>query len=214
MKASNFKSIEERLSQRDPSYPDKIKATDRRRYDWSLCESGMLSEAELLEIYLVATQLPTIEEDELPEPAAVPYLSAEYLTANGCRGLEDENNVLKLLVCDPYSINRHRYFIETLHGKEVHFYLIRRSLLERLIAKLHAAAGRMGQRGTIDPEDLSRLGQSLQTDVQQRYYNADPRFGQVKGGSDQAVRWAREALDYAKQHGDEGQVKEARLHLV
>jgi type II secretory ATPase GspE/PulE/Tfp pilus assembly ATPase PilB-like protein len=142
MKVSNFSSIEARLSQRDPSYHEKIKTTDRRRYDWSLCESGMLSEAELLEIYLAATQLATIEEEELPEPVAVPYLSAEYLTANCCLGLEEENNVLKLLVCDPYSINRHRYFIETLHGKEVHFYLIRRSLLERQIAKLHAAQDR------------------------------------------------------------------------
>ncbi len=131
--------IEERLSQRDPSYPEKIKTTDRRRYDWSLCESGVLSEAELLETYLAATQLETIEEEELPEPVAIPYLSSEYLAANCCLGLDEENNVLKLLVCDPYSTDRHRYFIEKLHGKKVRFYLIRRSLLERQIAKLNAA---------------------------------------------------------------------------
>ena len=165
MKASNFSAIEERLSQRDPSYPEKIKTTDRRRYDWSLCESGTLSEAELLEIYLAATQLPTIEEDELPEPVAVPYLSAEYLTANCCLGLEDENNVLKLLVCDPYSINRHRYFIETLHGKEVRFYLIRRSLLERLIAKLNSANRDDDQDGAFVDTQNEEMLKSLASEA-------------------------------------------------
>ena len=163
---SVWRSIEERLSQRDPSYLEKIKTTDRRRYDWSLCESGTLSEAELLEIYLAATQLGTIEEEELPEPAAIPYLSPEYLSANCCLGLEEENNVLKLLVCDPYSINRHRYFIEKLHGREVHFRLIRRSLLERLIAKLNSAQNRDGgQDGVFSDTENEEMLKSLASEA-------------------------------------------------
>jgi len=132
--------IEAKLSVYFPAYTVMLKTDDRRTLDFSLCDEGLLSESDLLDIYLEATGISTIDEDNLLEPTPLPFVSSEYMAANTCMAIEGENeNKIKLLVCEPYSLDQHRYFFRKLSGKVLEFYLIKRSLLERLISRTNSS---------------------------------------------------------------------------
>ncbi|MFA7231080.1 MAG: GspE/PulE family protein [Victivallaceae bacterium] len=131
--------IESRLALYDPAYSETIKVVDRRRHDWTICETGVLSEADLLDTYLAASGINTVEEDELEEPVCPLYIPREYLSANCCLPMESEDeNKLKLFICDPYLLDQHKYFFKKLCNKELEFYLLRRSLLERMISQVNS----------------------------------------------------------------------------
>lgn len=136
---SVLEKIESKLSACFPAYQVMLKTDERRILDFSLCDEGLLSESELLDIYIWATGISTIDEDNLIEPVPLPLVSNEYMAANTCLALESENvNKIKLLVCEPYLLEQHRYFFRKLSSKIPEFYLIKRSLLERLISRMNS----------------------------------------------------------------------------
>lgn len=132
-----LKKIESRLSIVSPSYLEMVKTNERRILDFSICDSGLLSETELLDIYLWATGLPTIDEDSMIEPVQPSYMTIEYMIANNCLPLAgDDSEQLKLLIFEPYQLSKHRYFLNKLCNKIPDFYLVRRSMLERMLARV------------------------------------------------------------------------------
>ncbi len=131
----DFDSIRANLTRCDSGYAEKVRAHGARETDWLLCSSGTVTEAELLKIYADASGLPVIEEEELAGELKSPGgIAQEYMKHYCCMALEVTPDEWQLLVCDPYALERHRAVFHVSYGKKISFALVRRSLLERLIA--------------------------------------------------------------------------------
>lgn len=149
--------IDHALSAYDTQYTEKAIAEGRRETDWSLCESGKLSEAQLLEVYLQTTGLRNLDEDDLPEPELIPDISLEYMNHCCCIPLEKDDQTLELLICDPYQAEQHIYFFKKFYNKDLDFILIARSTLERMLSQLSAGGQAQDMQSGDNEETLRNL---------------------------------------------------------
>ena len=131
-------AIEKVLSNRFPDYAKLCEAQPfRANTDWRLCEKGLLSETDLLNIYTKELDIDSFDEDELIEPAKNDSINVDYLTANNCIPYSwDEENMI-MLACDPYKLEHHAYVFKRLFNLELNFHFVRRSVIERLINRVY-----------------------------------------------------------------------------
>jgi type II secretory ATPase GspE/PulE/Tfp pilus assembly ATPase PilB-like protein len=148
--------IEKRLTVCCADYQEKISAASRRAIDWNLCGEGHLSETELLEIYLEATNLPTIVEESFVKPEPMENIPLEYLNSNCCLVSESDDD-LEIFVCDPYSIEQQAYLFSRLYNRRVTFFLMRRSMIERILSQYAASGAKQEEQPNEDEETLRSL---------------------------------------------------------
>ncbi|MFZ2657120.1 MAG: ATPase, T2SS/T4P/T4SS family [Victivallales bacterium] len=131
-------TVERELSSLYPDYPEKMKQNpDRRKLDWELCNQGAISEADLISIYARVSGIETKDEEEVRdrEVAQFPGISADYLINSVCLPVSWNDEEMEMFVSEPYTLGKMSYFIRSLYGRKVKFFLARRSILER---KIHA----------------------------------------------------------------------------
>lgn len=151
-----FKKLDERLSDYLPSYKEKITVTSRRIVDWTMCSDGVLSEAELLEIYLQATGLPTLEEELIAAPQIMKNVPLEYMNNNCCIISEPEDDIAEIFVCDPYAVEQQMYLFNKTHNCSSTFFLIRRSTIERILSQQSAGGADIEAPSDEDEEETLR----------------------------------------------------------
>ncbi len=129
-------AIETDLSSLYPEYPEKLKKnSDRKKLDWELCSQGAISEADLISIYSKSSGLEVKDEEEVRDREVVqfPGISADYLMNSICLPASWNDDEMELFVSEPYTLGKMSYFIKSLYGRKVKFFLARRSILERKI---------------------------------------------------------------------------------
>jgi type II secretory ATPase GspE/PulE/Tfp pilus assembly ATPase PilB-like protein len=150
-------TLEERLTHYQPNYKEKVSTTSRRIVDWTMCSDGLLSETDLLGIYLDATGLPTLEEELLSEPKIMQNIPLEYLNSNCCIITEPEDGNAEIFVCDPYSIEQQAYVFNKTHNCNAIFFLIRRSAIERILSQQSTGGISNEVKSDEDEETLRSL---------------------------------------------------------
>ncbi|MCF6175292.1 MAG: GspE/PulE family protein [Victivallaceae bacterium] len=150
-------TLKKRLEAYVPDYQEKIATSSRRTVDWNLCSDGRLSEADLLGIYLDATELPTMDEELLSEPEIQPNIPLEYLNSNCCLISQPEEGKTEIFVCDPYSIEQQAYLFSRIHNCTTTFFLVRRSTIERILSQLSTSGLNSEIKSDEDEETLRSL---------------------------------------------------------
>lgn len=108
--------------------------------DHLLCEQGILTEAELYQIYASVTGLEVKEEEEIEHPERVNRISASYLNTKQCIPIlfSEEDKVLMIALSSPYSASEVKMALKRLFGDfDIRFCLARRSVIERLLTIIY-----------------------------------------------------------------------------
>ncbi len=125
------------LSERFEEYPAMLAELGPRAADRKLLDSGAIAEPELLALYGAVFGLPTADEEEVSDPETYPGLSAECLNANLCLPFAWDENSMRLLIADPYDLDKQTYLLSRAVELECRFELVRRPFLERLLGRLN-----------------------------------------------------------------------------
>ena len=123
-----------------PDYLEKLEVTGNRRLlDLDICARGLVSEADVVNIYAEATGIEIVNEDALPVAAVMrDAIPLDFLTYQACIPCDaPHDGVLELAVADPYSLDHLRYTFKKLHGLDVVFKLSRRGWIDRTIQALY-----------------------------------------------------------------------------
>ncbi|MFO7821823.1 MAG: GspE/PulE family protein [Lentisphaeria bacterium] len=131
--------------------------------EWDLVTEGLLSEADLLEVYSEATGLPLAQKEDFEDLVQLPDLSEDFLRAHDCLPLEWNTARLVLAVSTPYALGELTYLMEAILNIGVTFLLARRSMVEQSIGKIYAdreeAEGSTALNTRQDEETLKDLAQ-------------------------------------------------------
>jgi type II secretory ATPase GspE/PulE/Tfp pilus assembly ATPase PilB-like protein len=133
-----LKAIQKELLNRFPDY-DKLKNSHsvRANADWILCEKGLLSETDLLNIYTKELDIDSFDESDLIDPPKNELINIDYLTANCCIPYTCSEDNMVMLVCDPYQLEHHAYVFKRFFNFDLSFTFVRRSIIERLINRIY-----------------------------------------------------------------------------
>ena len=129
--------LSEKLSSIYEQYPDDIGITERKKLDLDLSGKGLLPEADIIKIYSEITGFKIVEEDELNDLEPFPKLSYEYLENYCCIPLSFNEEIINMIICDPYSIDNIVYLFKHQFNKKLVFSMGRRSIVERLIHTIY-----------------------------------------------------------------------------
>ena len=133
-----LKAIQKKLESQFPDYA-KLKQSHslRANVDWILCEKGLLSETDLLNVYIKALGVDSFDETDIIEPVKNELINIDYLTANCCIPYTSSGDNMEMLVCDPYHLEHHAYVFKRFFNLDLSFTFVRRSIIERFINKIY-----------------------------------------------------------------------------
>ena len=151
------KTLAAKLTERFPDYAGFLAESGSRVADRRLLEAGAVSEPELLALYGEVFHLPLANEEELTEPEVYPGLSAECLNANLCLPFAWDENSMRLLICDPYDLDKQVYLFSRAVGLRCKFELVRRPFLERLLGRLSQNEPEEDELSVTGAEDENTL---------------------------------------------------------
>ncbi|MDD4817604.1 MAG: GspE/PulE family protein [Victivallaceae bacterium] len=137
-------------------YPENGTAEEKREFDSSLTESGQITEVELTALYRSALNLAETDENDFSVPSPRPELSADFLAANAVLPAETlPDGTVLCYAADPYGLPGKSRALRDALAAEPAFKLLRRTFLERQIAKVC-------QNGDDDesPSDADAAGES------------------------------------------------------
>jgi type II secretory ATPase GspE/PulE/Tfp pilus assembly ATPase PilB-like protein len=142
----SLKAIQKKLSSRFPDYAKLSESHSiRANADWILCEKGLLSETDLLNIYTKELDVDAFDEDDLIDPAKNEVINIDYLTANCCIPYTWSEEGMVMMICDPYQLEHHAYVFKRFFDLDLSFNFARRSIVERLINKIYIDDKQAGQ---------------------------------------------------------------------
>ena len=139
---ASFDKITDILSSDYELYSEKATKYKLKRseLDWSLCNEGVFTEADLMKAYSEACGIDILEQDEMHNDFKKYHkLTLEYL-ANNCLIpylWSEDSDEMTVLIADPYSISRLMYYFGSLFHKKLIFKFARRSLIERMINSIY-----------------------------------------------------------------------------
>jgi len=133
-KSTFFDELSSELEKKFSEYREKVELfPSRKLLDLDLCSRGVLSESDLLEVYKKVTDIPQVDEEELPTPDPIDGISTEYLIFSSCLPCAINGDKLELLISDPYGMDNLSYMFKNFYSLDVEFKLSRRSFVERMI---------------------------------------------------------------------------------
>ena len=134
----SLRAIQKELANRFPDYAKLSEAhSNCANADWILCEKGLLSETDLLNIYTKELNIDSFDEDELIDPVKNELVNVDYLTANCCIPYSWSEKDMVMLSCDPYCLEHHAYVFKRFFNLDLSFHFVRRSVIERLINRVY-----------------------------------------------------------------------------
>ncbi len=141
-----LEAIKKTLSNRFPDYA-KLRQSSllHANADWILCERGLLSETDLLNIYTESLKINPLDESDFIEPQKNELISIDYLTTNCCVPYAWSEGSMVMLVCDPYQLEHHAYVFKRFFNLDLSFNFARRSMIERLINQIYIDNKQAGQ---------------------------------------------------------------------
>ncbi len=108
--------------------------------DRTLAERGAVSENDLLAIYSRVLTVEPFDEENFRQPERFDGISEEYLVNQEVLPYRWDDETLELLAASPYEWERQAYELNAFFGRQVTFKLARRSLIERMTAKVYQEA--------------------------------------------------------------------------
>ena len=108
--------------------------------DRALAERGAVSENDLLAIYSRVLGVEPFDEENFRQPERFDGISEEYLVNQELLPYRWDDETLELLAASPYEWERQAYELNAFFGRQVTFKLARRSLIERMTAKVYQEA--------------------------------------------------------------------------
>ena len=133
--------VAEYLEPLRPGYLEAVTASDDpAEVDQSICKDGIITEIGLLEIYAKALTIPfldEVEEENFSSDTALMYINPDYLEEHCCFVYEPVQDVFEVLVSNPYSLDKHKYFFKRFHKIDVNFKFARRNFIERTITSVY-----------------------------------------------------------------------------
>ena len=107
-----------------------------RDADYSLVQSGALTEQQLTGLYSEKTGIRIPDESDLEEPLPFPEGGFDFFQANFCVPYEWDDESLVFLVSDPYSVGSLTYAARKQWKRKAGFLLARRTCVERFLSRL------------------------------------------------------------------------------
>ena len=162
MVSGNFKScraqLRSDLAPLGENYPAlESPAASFRAADMSLVSSGAITESQLVAVYSGAFGCEVIEENDLHQLENYPGGEVDFYNANCCLPYEWNESKMILLLADPYELENLVFMVRKFWHLETDFIFVRRSYLERLIAKLQNADSEEDESENINTEDENTL---------------------------------------------------------
>ncbi len=154
--AEQLKTLEARIVELAPEYPELAAELGNRAADRRLVEKGTFSEPELVKLYTEVLGVEPMDEEELEQPEYYPGLSHEYLNANLCLPYEWGEGTMRMLVSDPYDIHKHMFQVRQALQLKCEFSFVRRTFLERLLSRSNQAEAEENEAG-MNYEDENTL---------------------------------------------------------
>lgn len=108
--------------------------------DRALAERGAVSENDLLAIYSRVLGVEPFDEENFRQPERFDGISEEYLVNQELLPYRWDDETFELLAASPYEWERQAYELNAFFGRQVTFKLARRSLIERMTAKVYQEA--------------------------------------------------------------------------
>lgn len=108
--------------------------------DRALAERGAVSENDLLAIYSRVLGVEPFDEENFRQPERFDGISEEYLVNQELLPYRWDDETFELLSASPYEWERQAYELNAFFGRQVTFKLARRSLIERMTAKVYQEA--------------------------------------------------------------------------
>ena len=105
--------------------------------EWDLSTQGKLSEADILQAYALATNMPVIDEEELETVDRFPEITYEYLNHWLCLPISWDSGTVVIVVATPYHTGNIAFHWRNLLERKARFCLGKRSLLERHINAIY-----------------------------------------------------------------------------
>ncbi len=119
------------------TYPAAGASTnDLRDADYNLVRSGAVNEQQLTLYYSQYYDIPAPDENDLHQPDPYPNAPQDFLNANLCVPYEWDEESINFLVADPYSLEHITYLVLKSWHLKVSFQFVRRTFLERMLARL------------------------------------------------------------------------------
>lgn len=131
--------LRKQLAQYLETYPACDADTNEfRDADSKIVSSGALKEQELTQIYSNVYGIAVPDEADLKDPDPYPDAPFDFLNANLCVPYQwdSESNDMTFLVADPYSLEHVTFLVLKSWRKNVKFLFVRRTYLERMLARL------------------------------------------------------------------------------
>lgn len=136
----DYKLLQEEFNKLFPQYVEKLEnGAKRKLLDSELCSHGILSETDLLAVYVKASGLTIVEEEDMSSPERLPNMSPDFLNNSNCIPYAWDDEVVKIALADPYSINELIYMFKQFFNRDCCFTLARRSHVERVIHSTYFA---------------------------------------------------------------------------
>ena len=112
-------------------------AGDCAAADEALLESGVVSENDLLKLYVEAFGFELPDEELITMPERYPDISGEFLSSSGVLPAEWDEESISVYISKPYRIAHNAYFMKRQLHKNMRFMLVRHTLLERMISSVY-----------------------------------------------------------------------------
>ncbi len=108
------------------------------KFEWDLSTQGKISENEILQAYVNATELTAIEEELLENVERFPDITFEYLNNWLCLPVSWDSDSVVIVIAMPYSIPTIAFHWDHLLNRRASFCFAPRSRIERLINSLYS----------------------------------------------------------------------------
>ncbi|MDR0933175.1 MAG: GspE/PulE family protein [Victivallales bacterium] len=126
------------LSHKNPDYPANPSREEARAADRDMVQTGLLTEAQLAEIYTEAYNCEVVDEEEFKIPEPFPDAPYDFFNANGCLPEEWDDETIGFLVIDPYDLEQLMFMVRRTWNAQMRFRFVRRTFLERMSSKLQS----------------------------------------------------------------------------
>ena len=132
--AGSLAKLAELLRKRFPDYDTGSPAESDRK----LVLDARATEAQMVEFYSAAFDVPVLDEEEIGLPEQPPEAPLDFFNANDCLVYEWDKGKVTFLVSSPYKLGNLEYLVSRSWKSELQVRFVRRPFLERMLSKLQS----------------------------------------------------------------------------
>ena len=127
--------------------------------EWELSAKGLLSEQDILDLYLKHSALELTDDESFDEPMVFEGINPNYLKEWICLPLRFDDNSIDIAIATPYDIDAIKMHWKHMFKLDVHLSLARRSIIERSIEDLYFNIDISDNLSAFSAESLKDIAQ-------------------------------------------------------